>query len=313
MHVVKSGLLVVAAALFGAAAALGGSGTALAQPAYYPFGPQIDVPEGNLEGWTQCWHTTYNIDHTDPGNALDTVLEDCDGDYLMLASRPVGSTVFDVLAAAPRADVITDTGLLDNTPHNANGTGWYFNPGTNSFSSWGFAPEGDVITRTECDTTETDDPYRLCWHTFADAISYGWRSGDTTNLNDSTDFERFIFTSDGAGDLHLFKAKHIATAAFLIGQLSLSEGSDGIEPGGEDFTLVLGEESSIVVPAGSLLGHAPLWTGVHEVGSTQLRIWLVAIGHGRYLLIIFGNNVKWDSPGDIGVLIGDDAFGQGLL
>lgn len=99
----------------------------------------------------------------------------------------------------PRADVIFDTGT-GNTPHNANGIGWYFN---DSFS-WGFADEGDTIYRNSCDTdTSGNNDQRLCWHTGnvgADPgeLGGGYRCGATDFLNDSTDWERIIYIGNEA-------------------------------------------------------------------------------------------------------------------
>ena len=155
----------------------------LGLPAYYPYGPQANVDESLLDGWELCWSSLYNSTES-----LASILTACDGDYLLLAGGPVGSTVFDVLAAGPRADVIFDTGE-SNTPHNANGAGWYYN----SSYSWGFALEGDPIERNSCDIQGVNGHLRLCWHTYGGNISGGWRSGNNTSLNNSTSFERFIY------------------------------------------------------------------------------------------------------------------------
>ena len=80
----------------------------------------------------------------------------CDGSYLMLGGSPESSTTLSVLAAAPRADVLFDTGHT-NTPHNANGSGWYFATDW----SWGFAPQGQSIQRAQCDAVT--GALRLCW------------------------------------------------------------------------------------------------------------------------------------------------------
>jgi hypothetical protein len=159
-------------------------------PAYYPYGPQINVPQSTVTsgGWVLCWSGLYN----DESSVLAQMLHQCSGSYLLLAGGPVGTGVFDVVAAAPRLDVLHDTGT-GNTPHNANGSGWYFN----AHWSWGFAKQGDSIDRTECDTDSTNCAYRLCWHVGLDYpytnIGHGWRSGNNTGLNDSTDFWRAIY------------------------------------------------------------------------------------------------------------------------
>jgi hypothetical protein len=157
-----------------------------APPAYYPSGPQVNVSESQLTGWTQCWSGLYN------GTvSLATILASCQGDYLLLAGGPVGSTTFNVVAAAPRADVIHDTGN-SNTPHDANGTGWYYS----STRSWGFAKQGDAINRSSCDFLNAPNPtQRLCWHTSGGNMTGGYRSGSNINLNSSTAFRRAIYVA----------------------------------------------------------------------------------------------------------------------
>lgn len=159
------------------------------QPQYFPFGPQANVPDSDLDGWEVCWSSLYGVG----GHAFSDVLADCDGDYLLLAGGPVDSNVFDVVATGERADVLFDTGT-GNTPHNANGVGWYFSQNY----SMGFAKEGDPLNRTSCDAPEflgvPDNPeLRLCWHTGSNSIQSGWRSGANIWLNSSSSFERFIY------------------------------------------------------------------------------------------------------------------------
>lgn len=140
-----------------------------------------------LSGWTQCYLDTYN----NTGLTAAGVLAACTGDNLMLACRPTGSGVLTVAAHAPRADVTFDTGGND-TPHNANGVGWYFN---DDFS-WGFAAEGDSIDLNICDISSTNGGSRLCWHTQQSPPLGGWRCGTNTNLNSSPSFERVVYQAD---------------------------------------------------------------------------------------------------------------------
>src|SRR5215210_220940 len=139
-----------------AVALLLASGSAWASPpTYYPSGPQSNVDQSTLVGWTQCWTSTYASNEP-----LADILAACPGDYLLLAAGPVSSGVFDVIAAAPRADVIFDTGSWDlYTVHDANGSGWYFN----SSWSWGFAKQGAAVYKYSCDITDTGwvDPVNL--------------------------------------------------------------------------------------------------------------------------------------------------------
>jgi hypothetical protein len=162
--------------------------------AYYPSGPQAFVDKGQLDGWELCFSGLYN-----GTESLDTVLTQCDGDPLLLAGGPTGSATLTVLAAAPRADVLFDTGT-SNTPHDANGSGWYFNDDY----SWGFAKQGDPINRVPCDLGGANPELRLCWHTFDGSLFGGWRAGATQNLNDSVDYTRYIY--QGVAELAL-KAK----------------------------------------------------------------------------------------------------------
>ncbi len=155
---------------------------------YYPFGPQTNVDEGDLVGWTLCDISLYE---SDTGDDLPAILTACDKDNLMLACRETGSSTIQLLAAAPAVDVLTDTGT-GNTPHNANGTGWYFN----GDFSWGFALEGDPISLNECDTENTNPELRLCWHTIQSFTVGGWRCGVNTGLNDSTAYEKLIYHAD---------------------------------------------------------------------------------------------------------------------
>ena len=191
----RKGLLVVVAALAAAlpVLAMPTSAGAASQPAYYPSGPQTNVDESALVGWTQCWSGTYADTPTQ-----DSVLGACPGDFMLLAAGPVDSTVFDVVAAAPRADVLTAT--TGNTTHDANGVGWYFDNST-SWGAWGFAKAGDPIDRVPCDVMGSsweagpNGEQRLCWHTDGGALQVGWRSGTNIDLNYSTDFRRAIYVS----------------------------------------------------------------------------------------------------------------------
>ena len=162
---------------------------AAASPAlaiYYPSGPQTFVPKSQLKGWQLCFSGFYS-----DTESLETVLSQCDRDPLLLAGGPTGSETLTVLAAAPRDDVLFDTGQ-SNDPHNANGSGWYFN----SNWSWGFAKKGDPIKRDECDVrNRPHSKLRLCWHTLGGdgMLSGGYRAGAEVGLNGSTDYTRYIY------------------------------------------------------------------------------------------------------------------------
>jgi hypothetical protein len=76
--------------------------------------------------------------------------------------------------------------------------GWYFNisapgetdPGQNA---WGFVRAGDSVNKNNCDTLESGaNDERLCWHLLIG--EGGYRCGVTEDLNESTAFERIVYT-----------------------------------------------------------------------------------------------------------------------
>ncbi len=117
----------------------------------------------------------------------------CTGDFLLLAGGPLDDPVLTVLAAAPRADVLTDTTTDFTTTHNANGSEWYFSDNL----SWGFALGGDAVSKAFCDFENVNPEYRLCWHSLGQELYGGWRAGINTDLNDAADWTRYVYQSDG--------------------------------------------------------------------------------------------------------------------
>jgi hypothetical protein len=160
-----------------------------ARAAYYPSGPQTFVDQTQLAGWGLCYSGPYSATAQLSG-ILGFVC--AEADPLLLAAGPTGSSTLTVLATAPRADVLFDTGT-SNTPHDANGSGWYFSPNY----SWGFAKQGDQIERDPCDTVATDVPgpnpdRRLCWPTSGGSLSPGGRAGATFDISDGS-YTRYVY------------------------------------------------------------------------------------------------------------------------
>ena len=159
---------------------------------YLPSGVQTNVSLSTVTngGWSLCYSGTYGSF----GASLANIASGCSGTNMMLAGRATGSDTLLVLAQALETDVMFDTGT-GNVTHNANGVEWYFN---NSYS-WGFANGGQTVTRSSCDTTDSNgEPggaTRLCWHTGGGTLQGGWRAGNNIWLNNSSDFERLVFTS----------------------------------------------------------------------------------------------------------------------
>lgn len=144
-------LLIVATSFIGCLAA---------PPAYYPAGPQTNVAETDLVGWTRCWSGTYDEGYNDNTN-ITRMFASCPGDFLLYGCRPIGASSLTLLAAGERFALLINTGnnLYDVTTNN--GVDWYFNPA----QSVGFAKQGDQIEKDSCDWIDGTYPdLKLCWH-----------------------------------------------------------------------------------------------------------------------------------------------------
>jgi len=162
----------------------------VAAAAYMPTGPQLGVALSTVTngGWTLCYSATLG---TPFGTDANVTLANCTGTSLMLAGRETGSQTLLVLAQAPKIDALFETGNGDNpTTHNANGTEWYYS-GNNW--SWGFAPGGESVFKTQCDVVGGSG--RICLHTF-DNVG-GYRINDIY-ANDTAAYEKLVFTNTGA-------------------------------------------------------------------------------------------------------------------
>lgn len=148
-----------------------------------PVGPQVNVAEPDLTGWSVCHSSTY----ASSGTSVAGVLEACTAPSLMLACRPVGSATFTLLAWAPRADVLFAAGTSATSSQFANGAEWYF---SDSYS-WGFADGGDAVTRNSCYVQSTNADRRMCVHTSSGALGGGYRCG-ATGLNSDASWERVV-------------------------------------------------------------------------------------------------------------------------
>ena len=154
----------------------------------YTFeGIRTDLPIASLNGWNQCYKTTYADRDANPENMVAS----CTSSKIMLACRATDNDTLLVAAYANRDEVFRDTGDGGNDVHTANGVDWYF-----SYNySMGFAPVGEGVMRTSADTQDQASPHRLSWHTL-DHNLHGWRCGSNTSLNDSSNFEKVIYQAD---------------------------------------------------------------------------------------------------------------------
>ena len=176
--------------------------SASAGPTYNPVGPQTNVLISAVlaGGWTQCYSAPYG----QFGPTVVSAVSGFTGDLMMLAGAANGSSDLSVLAWAPTVDVMFNTGFSD-TPHDANGSGWYF---SDNFS-WGFAPAGAPISRGSCDYrastsitgVDATTAKRLCWHTRAGSMTGGWRVGAVDDLYlEPSGYTKYIFTANSAAN-----------------------------------------------------------------------------------------------------------------
>jgi hypothetical protein len=167
-------------------ALLAGS-TASAAPVYLPNGPQANVTITTVTagGWTQCYQDFMGVFI---GNAAQSVLNACQGDYLLMAGRETGSNTLLALAATTRPDTIIDTGNTSIT-HISNGSKWWFSDDW----SWGFASVSDTVNNNECNIANSA-PVSMCLHTVNGAG--GYRINNITNLNNSTAYEKVFFVAN---------------------------------------------------------------------------------------------------------------------
>jgi cysteine-rich repeat protein len=154
---------------------------------WWAVGPQINIPQANLVGWELCWNGLYG-GNTPP---VADILGACFKSKLLIACRPVADTNLTLLAMGERPAVTFDTGT-GNVPYNHNGVGFYFN----ASYSWGFALEGDPLERYSCDVANTNGQFRMCWHTSNNAMSGGFRCGESMWLNGDNTWTRMVFQAD---------------------------------------------------------------------------------------------------------------------
>jgi hypothetical protein len=287
--------------------ATGTSVAATTAPAYYPSGPQTNVDESALVGWTQCWSGTYA-----DTPSLSSVLDACAGDYLLLAAGPADSSVYDVVAAAPRDDVLATT--TGNTTHDANGVGWYFAPHSyrTFWGSWGFAKAGDPIDRVPCDVMGSsreagpNGDLRLCWNLVDDNVDTGWRSGTNTDLNGSPDFRRAVYVP--AADSTPPTVTCSAAPATLwppnhkLRDVTVTVDVTDHESGPAGFTLVgvTSNEADNGLGSGDTAGDVQGWASGQADTTGQLRAERAGSGTGRTYTLTYegadraGNTARCD-------------------
>jgi hypothetical protein len=183
---------------------------------YYPSGIQQNVSEQTLRnnGWTLFYEQTYATPTTDIRPS---------GQYVILSGKAVGSSNILLAAAAPTAQVFTET--VRNTPQLLNGTYWYYTLNISSqdgipLGSIGFAPTG-VINQNTADVQSRSDPLRLSWH--IEPILGGYRLGDLNPLNDSTAYLKQVWTWNGVSTANVRRSSNLSFAQSLYASDTLSD------------------------------------------------------------------------------------------
>ncbi|CAF3968520.1 unnamed protein product [Rotaria sp. Silwood1] len=153
------------------------------------YGVQRNVDLSTLSNdWSECYRGTYAVALNE--TILTSILNACNKGQLLLACRPVNTSLLTVAAMGLRADVLFNCSSSSSCTHAANGVGWYY---SNNYS-WGFVSNNDTVSRNPCDTTQANPSYGLCWYT--GQLSGGLQCGANilSPLN-YTNFERIIYHS----------------------------------------------------------------------------------------------------------------------
>ncbi|MEH6385288.1 MAG: PEP-CTERM sorting domain-containing protein [Colwellia sp.] len=179
-----------------------------------PHGVQEDVSYTDVtNSWG--WNLLYRGDYASSINVSS--MFSGHQDYIMLGAINGSSNTIKLLAAVKWTDFITHT--AQNVTKSLNGAEWYNNGG-----SLGFAHLGDSIRQGSADTRSENAGKRLSWHTSggygttAISVNGGWRAGSVTNLNNSTSWDRVVFTTNATVDV----PEPSTLAIFALGMIGLA-------------------------------------------------------------------------------------------
>jgi hypothetical protein len=149
---------------------------------------QIAVPKDALVGWSNCYNGSYGQQPS-----IAEILAQCTKPKLLIACRSAGSQTWDLVAMAPREDVLFDCANQIGCTKQSNGVGWYFSDNW----SWGFAPGNVAVNRNPCDYDPAEvEPARLCWPTSTGVVLQGFRCGQLIAPPNVGSWERYIFHAD---------------------------------------------------------------------------------------------------------------------
>jgi len=124
---------------------------------------------------------------------------------VILSAKAVDSTTILLAAAAPTAQVFTETVI--NTPQLLNGAYWYNTPSR----SIGFSPT-NTINQIIADAQNNSDPLRLSWHLLDNGG--GWRLGEINAFNPDSGVE-LNFSSDYLKQVWTWNGRPTAAPAYV--------------------------------------------------------------------------------------------------
>ena len=173
-----------------------GSSVAVAEPGYYPEGPQTNVAVSTVTsgGWTLCYSANMQT-----VMVKETISDACnEGGYVLYAGRAVNSDTLLLAAAAERDIAFTVTAT--NATNLNNGSYWYFND-----QSIGFSPNQEIYQNTAdiCSSTSYptgicniagDGALRLSLHSSREDLG-GWRIGLLDFLQNVDTHEKLIYVA----------------------------------------------------------------------------------------------------------------------
>ena len=155
----------------------------------YPYvGIQNNISITSLinKGFSVVYNKTYG--HITTSSEVDAIRSSCKPSTVLC----IGGGEYDNL-------LVVSCGLCEvvfrntsaNQPNLHNEAYWYYTHD----KSIGYAPISN-INQANCDSNESSDNKRLCWHFTGGAG--GWRIGSIVGLNDDTRFTKTIFKRDNS-------------------------------------------------------------------------------------------------------------------
>ena len=198
---------------------------------YYPEGPQLNVSVETVQsgGWELCFSDEFD----DFGTPVQNMLNQCTGEYILLAGKYNNQADIAVLAAGEASAVFQIQTVYNQKTLN-NGTYFYFFPDKvreiDSFReshSIGFSLSEDTLINS-CDIRSAEADYRLCRHIDGDAgqgyFDRGHRIGtNRSNNNLQATFQVYQSTGKASSNtLLLAQAEKQKQDTFILAATTLA-------------------------------------------------------------------------------------------